>query len=188
MTAPDTPSSAAQEHHLEWNDRLQDWLDGDFDGADAAALEAHMAGCALCSARAEQLQELDSSLVSAAPRLALDSAFDAKLFAQLDAIDETKRAEARRRVEQELQRDLRTLARGWHRALLFMVPGVVAGIALALGLASWLSDANVMHTLIVQSAAEFGPGNTSQVQLIAMAVLGASVGGVVARWLASVAE
>jgi anti-sigma factor RsiW len=175
-------------HLSEWNDRLQDWLDGDLDASDEAALQAHMADCGLCRARADELRELDFNLASAAPRLALDDAFDAKLFAQLDAIDETKRAEARRRVEQELQRDLRTLARGWRRALLFMVPGVVAGFALALGLASWLSDANVMHLLIAESAAEFGPGNTGQVQLIAMAVLGASVGGVVARWLASVAE
>ena len=65
-------------------------------------------------------------------------AFDAKIFAQLDAIDETKRAEARRRLEQELQQNLQALARGWRRALLFVVPGVVAGVALAFALAWWL--------------------------------------------------
>ena len=175
-------------HLSEWNDRLQDWLDGDPNASDEAALQAHMADCALCRARADELRELDFNLASAAPRLSLDAAFDARLFAQIEAVDDAKRAEARQRIEQELQRDLQTLARGWHRALLFMVPGVVAGLALALGLASWLSDANVMHLLIAESAAEFGPGNTSQVQLIALAVLGASIGGVVARWLASVAE
>jgi len=188
MTAPNTPLSTAQEHQLAWNDRLQDWLDGDLDEADAAALQAHMADCALCQVRAEELQELDRSLMNAAPRLALNEAFDAKLFAQIDAIDDSQRAEARRRVEQELQRDLQALARGWRRALVFMVPGVVAGIALALALASWLSDATVMHTLVAESAATLGPATSGQVPLFAMTVLGAGLGGLIARWLASVAE
>jgi anti-sigma factor RsiW len=175
-------------HHLEWNDRLQDWLDGDLDAADAAALQAHMADCELCRARAEELQELDRSLASATPRLALDDSFDARIFAQIETIDDSKRAEARRRIEQELQQNLQALARGWRRALLFIVPGVVAGVALAFGLATWLSDANVMHTLAVESAAKLGPGSVAPVQLVAMTVLGASLGGLVARWLASVVE
>lgn len=188
MTAPISPLTAAQEHHLAWNDRLQDWLDGDLGATDMAALETHMADCALCRARADELQELDSSLRSAAPRLALDTAFDARIFAQLDEIDDAKRAEARRRLEQELQQNLQTLARGWRRALLFILPGVVAGVALAFGLSWWLDDAGVMRTLIVQSAAEFGTDNSGQVRLIVMAVLGAGLGGVIARWLATVVE
>ena len=132
MTAPTSNSTATREHQLAWNDRLQDWLDGDLDAADAAALQAHMADCALCRARAAELQELDGKLRSAAPRLALDDAFDAKIFAQIDAIDDSQRAAARHRLEQELQQNLQTLARGWRRALLFVVPGVIAGVALAL--------------------------------------------------------
>lgn len=187
MTAPNT-YPAASEHHIEWNDRLQDWLDGDLDAADAAALQAHMADCASCRARAGQLQELDRSLVSAAPRLALDDTFDARIFAQIDQIDDAQRAAARRRVEQELQQDLQALARGWRRVLLFTLPGIVAGVALALALGSWLSDASLMQTLMAQSATRLGAGNPDQVQLIAMTVLGAGLGGLIARWLASVAE
>ena len=175
-------------HHLEWNDRLQDWLDGDLDAADAAALQAHIADCTECRARADELQSLDRSLRSAAPQLALDDTFDAKLFAQIDAIDDSKRAETRQRIEQELQQNLQALARGWRRALLFIVPGVVAGVALAFALAWWLTDAGVMHTLIVQSAAEFGSDNSGQVRLIATTLLGAGLGGLLARWLASVVE
>ena len=188
MTAPTSPSTAALEHQLAWNDRLQDWLDGDQSPAETAALQAHMADCAMCRARAAELQELDSKLRSAAPRLALDDSFDAKLFAQIDAIDDSQRAEARRRIEQELQQNLQALASGWRRALLFVVPGVIAGVALALGLAWWLADADLMRTLIAQSAAEFGSNNSGQVQLITMTMLGAGIGGVIARWLASVAE
>ena len=175
-------------HDIEWNDRLQDWLDGDLDAADAAALQAHLAGCPACRARADELQALDRSLRSAAPRLALHDAFDAELFAQIDAVDESKRAEARQRIEQELQQNLQALARGWRRALLFIIPGVIAGVALAFALTWWMADAGVMRALIAQSAAEFGPGSSGQVQLIATTVLGAALGGLIARWLATVVE
>jgi anti-sigma factor RsiW len=77
MTAPTSPSTAALEHQLAWNDRLQDWLDGDLSASDTAKLQAHMADCAMCRARAGELQELDSKLRSSAPRLVLDDAFDA---------------------------------------------------------------------------------------------------------------
>jgi anti-sigma factor RsiW len=175
-------------HDIQWNDRLQDWLDGDIDAADAAALQAHLADCDECRERIDELQALDRELRSAAPRLALGDSFDAKIFVQLDEIDDTKRAEARRRLEQELQQNLHALARGWRRALLFVVPGVIAGVALAFALAYWLDTGGVMRTLIVQSAAEFGTDNSGQVRLIAMTVLGAGLGGLIARWLATVVE
>jgi anti-sigma factor RsiW len=180
--------SDAREHELAWNDRLQDWLDGDLDAAAEATLQAHLADCAMCRARADELQALDESLQTASPRLALDDAFDAKLFAQIDAIDDSKRAAQRQRIEQELQQNLQALKRGWRRALLFIVPGVIAGVALAFALAWWLNDAGLMRTLIVQSAAEFGSNSSSQVQLIVMTLLGAGLGGTLARWLASVVE
>ncbi len=175
-------------HDIEWNDRLQDWLDSDIDSADAAKLQAHMADCAACRARAEELQALDRELRRAAPRLALDDTFDAKIFAQLDAIDETKRAETRLRLEQELQQNLHALARGWRRALLFVIPGVIAGVALAFALAGWLDTGGVMSTLIVESATELGTDTSGAVRLIVMTVLGAGMGGLIARWLASVVE
>jgi anti-sigma factor RsiW len=188
MTAGTANPSAAHEHELAWNDRLQDWLDGDLDAADASALQDHMADCAMCRARAEELQALDYSLRNAAPRLALDDTFDARIFAQIEAIDDSKRAAARQRIEQELQHNLQALARGWRRALLFIVPGVIAGVALAFALTWWLTDAGVMRALIVESAAEFGSGYSGQVQLIATTLVGAGLGGMIARWLASVLE
>lgn len=187
MSDPISNPSAAHEHSLEWNDRLQDWLDGDLDAAETAALHTHIADCALCRARADELQELDRSLSSAAPRLALDDAFDARIFAQIDAIDDSKRAEARRRMEEELQQNLQALARGWRRSALVIASGVVAGVALAFGLTSWLSDASLMQTLITESA-KLGSNNTGSVQLITTAVLGAGLGGAIARWLATVVE
>ena len=187
MSTPISNPSAARDHHLEWNDRLQDWLDGDLSAADEAALQAHMADCALCRARADELRELDFNLSSAAPRLALDDAFDARLFARIDAIDDSKRAEARQRMEQELQQNLQALARGWRRSLLVIIPGALAGVAMAFGLASWLNDAGVMQTLVVESA-RLGSENSGAVHLIATTLLGASLGGAIARWLASVVD
>ena len=91
-------------------------------------------------------------------------------------------------VEQELQQNLQALARGWRRAVWFIVPGVIGGVALALALTWWLTDAGLMRALIMQSAAEFGSGNSSLVQPIATALLGAAVGGLIARWFATALE
>ena len=187
MSTPISNPSAAHDHHLAWNDRLQDWLDGDLSAADEAALQAHMGDCALCRARADELRELDFNLSAAAPRLALDAAFDARLFAQIDAIDDSQRAAARQRMEQELQQNLQALARGWRRSLLVIVAGAIAGVAMAFGLASWLNDADVMHTLVAESA-RLGTENSGSVHLIVTTVLGACLGGGIARWLASVVE
>ena len=122
-----TPSSpqAIAEHQLEWNDRLQDWLDGDIDGTDSAAVESHLADCGICQQQLAAFEALDKELFSAAPAPGLSAGFDQRLFAQIDAIDETQRVAARRRAEEELQENLRALSRGWRRTLAFIVPGVV---------------------------------------------------------------
>jgi anti-sigma factor RsiW len=178
-------------HLAEWNDRLQDWLDGDLNAADEAELQAHMADCALCRARADELRELDFNLANAAPRIALDDAFDARLFARIDemvdAAHDSQRAAARQRMEQELQQNLQALARGWRRSLLVVVAGAIAGVAMAFGLTTWLNDAEVMHTLVVESA-RLGSENSGSVHLVVTTLLGATLGGAIARWLASVAE
>ena len=124
--------------HLEWNDRLQDWLDGDLDAADTAALQAHMADCAACRARADELQAARSQPAQRGPAPGAGRCVRREA---LRADRRDRRDEARRsapRIEQELQQNLQALARGWRRALLFIVPGVIAGVALAFALAWWL--------------------------------------------------
>jgi anti-sigma factor RsiW len=177
-----------QQHQLEWNDRLQDWLDGDLGSVDATAVEAHLAQCSLCSAQIESFSELDRTLLSAAPRLSLDDSFDQRLFARIDTIDESKRAQARQRLEQELQQNLRELSRGWRRTLAFMIPGVIAGIALAFALTTWLDDTGLTRTLAMQGASQFGGQSSDVIQLALTTLLGAGLGLVVARWLASAAD
>lgn len=181
-----------QEHDLDWNDRLQDWLDGDLDPAGVTAFEAHLSGCATCQTRAGDFRALDDALTAAAARLApgltLDDRFDARIWKHIDSVDEAQRAEARRRLEQELQASLHALSRNWRRALAFMIPGVLAGIALAFALLGWLDDAGITRTLIVQSAGELGRDTSQWVRLMMTTLVGASLGVIVARWVASVVE
>src|SRR5690242_1959738 len=99
--------------HSQWDDTLQDWLDGELNDADSAAFEAHLAACGLCQRNLPEFEELDEALIEATPPLQLDAAFDRNLFAQIDAIDESKRLEARRRLEQEWQQQMQSLARNW---------------------------------------------------------------------------
>lgn len=176
-----------EEHALAWSDRLQDWLDGDVEAGERAAVESHVQTCEQCSALLAELRKVDEALRSAAPPIALDERFDARLFAQIDAIGESQRAAARQRIEQELQQQLTALARSWKRTLLFVIPGVIGGVALAFTIAGYFMSAEIAQP-IVATAGDLTRTSTDVVQTLLTAMLGAGVGAGVARWLASVAE
>lgn len=175
-------------HSQEWNDRLQDWLDGELNSGDAAAFEAHLKTCAECQQSVEDLEELDAALVAASPALQLDTAFDAQLFARIEAIDDSKRAEARRRIEQEWQQQMQALSRNWRRTLAFVIPGVVAGIAIAFAAAGWLDSSGVTDSLVAQGAAELGGRSVDFLRIGVTSVVGAALGLLVAPWLARLAD
>lgn len=180
--------NSPSEHSLQWNDRLQDWLDGESNGAATAAFEAHLKTCAQCQQSVEELEQLDAALVEASPPLELNATFDARLLAQIDAIDDSRRAEARRRIEQEWQQQMRALSRNWRRTLAFVIPGVVAGIAIAFALTGWLDSSGVTSTLVAQGAAELGDGSTDFLRIGVTTVIGAALGMLVAPWLARLAD
>jgi anti-sigma factor RsiW len=182
---PPVPKPA---HSEEWDGQLQDWLDGELNTAESAVFEAHLAGCGECQQTVEALERLDSSLVEATPPMALDKAFDQRLFAQIDAIDETKRAEARRRLEAEWQQQMHALSRNWKRTLAFLIPGVIAGIALAFAVMAWLDSSGVTSNLVAQGSAELGTGSTDLLRMGLTGFFGAALGMVVAPWLARLAE
>ena len=131
--------------------------------------------------------QLDEALGRAAPRIALDASFDRVCSRRVDAIDESQKAAARRRVEEELHENLRALSRGWRRTLAFVLPGVIAGIALAFTLTGYFLSADATQPL-VEGAENLARGNAGLVHLLITTILGASIGAGVARWLASVAE
>ncbi|HEY4367789.1 MAG TPA: zf-HC2 domain-containing protein [Steroidobacteraceae bacterium] len=177
-----------QDHDLSWNDRLQDWLDGDLPCAEVAEFEAHLAGCVDCQQMLGELQRLDASLQAAAPEIQLDQGFDERLFAQIDTIDETQRARARTQAEQEFQNNLRSLAHGWHRTLGFVLPGIVGGIALAFAITAWFDGSGLTGTVVAESAGELGRFGASYTHVILTTIIGAGIGAGLARWLSSVAE
>lgn len=180
------------QHALEWNDRLQDWLDGDLENTEAAVLVAHLAECTQCQQRLADFEHLENVLQAQAPRLSLDEAFDARLFAQIDAIDETQRAAARQKVEQELQNNLRELTRSWRRTLAFIVPGIIGGIALAFALMGYFDASGLTGKVVAEGTSELGSQLGSQgatlIHAVFIAVTGATIGGVMAGWLAKAAD
>lgn len=174
--------------HSQWDDALQDWLDGELNDAASAAFEAHLTGCGLCQRNLPEFEELDEALIEAAPPLQLDATFDRNLFAQIDAIDESKRLEARRQLEQEWQQQMQSLRRNWRRTLAFVIPGVVGGIVLAMALVSWLDSSGITSNLVAQGAAELGGRSIDYLRLGITTVVGAAFGMLVAPWLARLAD
>src|SRR4051812_20888235 len=175
-----TPQSLL-DHQLDWNDRLQDWLDGD-SLESGAEVEQHLGTCEICQQELERLQTLESSLMSELPRPHLDASFDARLFEKIEGMDEARRAAARERVEAERQQSLEALARSWRRTLAFVLPGILGGIALAFALAGYLDASGITSRLAEQGASELG-GNASMIQTLLTGLLGAAFGGLMARWV-----
>lgn len=175
-------------HSEEWDARLQDWLDGELNTAESAVFEAHLAGCGECQQTFEALQKLDEALVEASPPMELNQQFDQRLFAQIEAFDETKRIEARRRLEQEWQQQMQALSRNWRRTLAFVIPGVIAGIAFAFAVLAWLDSTGITSNLVAQGSAELGSGSTDLLRVGLTAFIGAALGLGVAPWLARLAD
>lgn len=187
MSKTTHPVQPADDHHLEWNDRLQDWLDGDIEAGDGDVFENHLAHCELCQQRVAGMQEVESALMASLVPPQLDASFDARLLAQIDEVDEDQRAMARQRAEQELQDSLKALSHSWRRTLVFVIPGIVAGIALAFGLAGYLDSSGVTASLAAEGASKLG-SNTGAMHLMLTALLGAGMGAAMAGWLARIAE
>ncbi len=179
-----TQRTYEQKHNLEWNDRLQDSLDGVAD----PSFEAHLSGCALCQTHLAEMERLDQALSVAMPRLELDSSFDRQIFAQIVSMDESRRIAARQRIERELQENLAALSHGWRRTLAFVAPGVLGGIAITFALAAWLDESGLARTLAAENLQALGGLTAEQIRGCLTALLGAGVGLAVACWLTTVVD
>jgi anti-sigma factor RsiW len=176
------------EHDLEWNDRLQDWLDGESDERERALAESHVASCESCQQRLRELEGLDAALDDLAPRLTLDETFDARLFAKIDEASEAQRSQARTRAQAEFQAELYALSRNWRRTLTTILPSVLAGIAIALALAMYFDTAEWTQQFATESAGEIKGVDASFVHLLLTSMIGAAIGYVVARWMTAAEE
>lgn len=183
--------SDSSNHDALWHDRLLDYVDGATD----PAFEAHRESCALCRNQLQVLARLDESLRAALPAIELDVKFDKELFARIEAMDETRRRFARRRAEQEFREGIQSLSRGRRRTLAFVIPSVVAGIALAFALTGWLDSTGVTQAVVAESTqgiaridrlfGAFGGDIANLVHITFTTLLGAGIGLLVARWAAA---
>src|SRR5690349_21472186 len=178
----------AADHSQDWDDRLQDWLDDELEATQRTAFEAHLHSCETCRSTLAALERLDTTLIEAWPRLQLNVAFDAHLFAQIDAIDERKRAEARRRLEREWQQQMQALSRNWRRTLTFLIAGMAAGIAVIFALLAWFDRSGLTDMLVRQGAAELGHDSSGFLRIGITTLLGAGLGTLVAPWLAKLSD
>ena len=171
------------EHDLEWNDRLQDWLDGESTERERALAESHVASCESCQQKLREFETLDAALKDVSPKLALDAAFDARLFAKIDEASEAQRLQARARAQEEFQAEIHALTRNWRRTLTTILPSVLAGIAIALSLATYFDTTEWTQQLATQSADEIKGVDASFIKLLLTSTIGAAIGYVVARWM-----
>jgi anti-sigma factor RsiW len=175
--------SDIEQHDREWNDRLQDLLDGDVASGERHGFEAHVAGCTRCRAQFSKLKRLDSLLRSKMERPVVSGGFDQQVFARIAAMDDLARDKVRRRMERELQENLQTLAAGWRRGLLSVIGGAIAGVALALAFLAWANDAGLARSVADAASTGIGSGYAGLAHTFATIVFGAAIGAGVSRLL-----
>jgi len=173
-----------EEHLREWNDALQDALEGELTPAARASFDAHLQSCEICQEQLAELERVDAALVAALPRLTLDDAFERRLLATIDSSDERARAAKRRQAEREIDRARQALARDWRRNLVIVVPSIIAGLVLAYSLSTYFSGSELMRTLIEEGAARLGRDAAGIMRMAVTSVIGAGIGLTIARWLA----
>lgn len=180
--------SDIEHHDFEWNDRLQDLIDGDGIGSARAATEAHIAGCKRCRSQFTKLKKLDALLQASVDRPGPGASFDQQVLARINAFDAQARETARRRADRELKDNLERLSNDWRRRLLGVLGGATAGAALAVALIEWMNRTGVANALIGAANNSVGGGHTGTLHTFVMLAIGATVGAVVSRWVTSIAE
>jgi hypothetical protein len=123
--------------------------------------------------------------------MSLDATFDQRLYEQIGSIDvaseEKRRAQARERIEQELQQNLHALSRGWRRTLGVVVPAIIASVAIAFMLSVWLDHSGVTQQLVANAPKGLAQ-NSGLIHWGVIALLGTGLGVIVSRWLASIVD
>lgn len=174
-----------REHDAAWNDRLQDWLDGDVDAHEQALIESHLQSCERCQQTFDAFQALNDQLTTNIPRTQLDPSFDARLFMQIDAMNDAERVAARERAQAQLQADFEALSRNWKQTLLGLLPSVLAGVAFTLALTLYFDTAQWLESFAADSAGEIAGVSSNLVHLLLTSVMGATIGYAIARWLSA---
>jgi hypothetical protein len=119
----------------DWEEKLQDWIDGDLESHQVTLLIDHVASCQSCSALIGALRTLDASLVVQIVQPTPGVKFDRRLLARIAAAEIVVRPIGRARVEKELKDQLTALShqqrRRWGAAILNALAGAAVVMALA---------------------------------------------------------
>lgn len=172
-----------QDHDAAWNDRLQEWLDGELETDEHALVRSHLESCAQCQQSLAALALLDGKLKTSIASTTLDHAFDARLFAQIDAVSDSQRIEARQRAQAQLQAELEALSRNWERTLLGLLPSLLAGIAFTLALTMYFDTAEWLRAFAANGAGQIGGVDSGFIHLLLTSAMAAAIGYGIARWL-----
>jgi anti-sigma factor RsiW len=119
----------------EWEERLQDWLDGDIDASESQLVSAHAATCPTCGERLAALRALDDQLSVGLPPVALGQAFNRRVLAATGLLSRDTAAPAR--LEREWQQQKTWLLRGRRRIFFWVSIDILAVAALVALVASF---------------------------------------------------
>jgi len=125
--------------HCDWEERLQDWIDGDLDPAQLAAVAEHIASCTSCHARLNSLRAVDAALSRSFSRSTLEESFDREVLDHIARATNTDRVAARVRIEQEWQIQIAALSDQWRNVWKSIILNAVAGVAVLIALTTAFS-------------------------------------------------
>jgi anti-sigma factor RsiW len=120
--------------HCDWEKRLQDWIDGDLDPAQFAAVDEHIASCISCRAQMNPLQAVDVALSRSLSQATLDESFDCKVLERIASAAKTDSVAARARIELEWQDQVAALSDQWRNVWKAIILNAVAGVAVLIAL------------------------------------------------------
>ncbi|HEU4602288.1 MAG TPA: zf-HC2 domain-containing protein [Steroidobacteraceae bacterium] len=182
------PIALPTQHEAEWGQRLEEWRDGLASAAEATAIESHLAGCAECREHLDALNAIDAALSSTLSVPLLSPEFDAALWSRVDSNDAIQRTLAKQRAQEQVEQQLAALDSMWRRALVLLIPGVLAGIALAFWFVSLIEQSSLLAPLVAAVREQLGAENARLAQAIGTALLGGAAGFAMSKWFAPRSE
>jgi len=122
--------STPQDLHLaQWQDRIQDSIDGALSAVELAEIHAHLATCVLCATEQKRLLAMDAQMRKAfATAAILPANFDQRLFASIALLEQDKRALARHCEQQEYEAQRVQLRSRWRELVRFHLGNLIGGV------------------------------------------------------------
>jgi anti-sigma factor RsiW len=124
------PIAARHLHLAQWQERLQDAVDQALSPAEMLQVQAHLTACPICTTAHQQLLAVDQRLRNEFAAPPMPSAhFEQRLFANIAAVELSKRNEARQSEQQAFEVRMARLRGGWRELAHFHLGNVIGCIA-----------------------------------------------------------